>query len=61
LTSLHTLVGLDPHSLHFHKEDPATTHKDCPGRNVDKADIIQAIVSRLSENHPGEHAVGAAG
>src|SRR5882724_11731155 len=27
LASLHTVVGLDPNTLHLHKEDPKTTHK----------------------------------
>ncbi len=61
LTSMHSLLGLDPNLLKLHKEDPATTHKDCPGSNVSKADIIQAILSRLASSHSGEHAMGAAG
>lgn len=29
--------------LHFHKEDPGTTHKDCPGKNVVKAQLIKDV------------------
>jgi hypothetical protein len=55
LAGLHQLVGLDPHTLHFHKEDPKTTHKDCPGKNVIKPDMIQAVIDRMAANEPGEH------
>jgi len=61
LTSLHAAIGLDPNTLRLHKEDPRTTHKDCPGINVSKQDIIQAVAARLASSQPGEHAVGAAG
>lgn len=56
LATLHGLLGLDPSTLRLHKEDLRTTH-DCPGRNVDKADIIQRILNCLAEQHIGEHAV----
>jgi len=36
LAGLHKLVGLDPHGLRLHREDPETTHKNCPGKNVIK-------------------------
>lgn len=54
LTILHELVGLDPHTLRLHREDPKTTH-DCPGKNVDKAEMIQRIIDRLAQQHVGEH------
>ena len=60
---MHSNIGLDPNSLRLHKEDPKTTHKGCPGTNIVKAEVIQWIVERLSETHPGEHvpaAIGAA-
>jgi hypothetical protein len=64
LAALHQLMGLDPSTLHFHKEDPKTTHKDCPGKNVVKPDMIQAIIDRIAANNRGEHtpdrAVGVA-
>jgi hypothetical protein len=47
LTVLHARLGLDPSTLKLHKEDKATTH-DCPGKNVDKAELIEAVTTRLS-------------
>lgn len=35
--------GFDSSTIRFHKEDPLTTHKDCPGRSVDKAAFLQAV------------------
>src|SRR5260370_1108778 len=32
-----------------------TTHKDCPGKNVLKADIIQRVIDRIPIAHDGEH------
>jgi hypothetical protein len=58
LASLHAILGLDPNTLHFHKEDPKTTHKTCPGDNVVKADMIQLVVDQLAASHPGEHVPG---
>jgi hypothetical protein len=58
LATLHALLGLDPHTLRFHKEDPKTTH-DCPGKNVSKVDIIQGVIDALAEEHAGEHVLGA--
>jgi hypothetical protein len=43
LATLSVKAGLDSHSLRLHKEDPRTTHKECPGKNVDKADMIQRV------------------
>lgn len=60
LASLHAILGLDPSTLHFHKEDPATTHKTCPGKNVVKTDMIQRVFDQLASRHPGEHVPGAA-
>jgi hypothetical protein len=42
LAVLHIARGLDPKTIKFHKEDPRTTHKTCPGKNVVKADVHQA-------------------
>jgi len=62
LASLHSVTGLNPsdyklgvRGLHFHKEDAATTHKECPGRHMVKADLVAAVVAKLAEMHPGEH------
>jgi hypothetical protein len=32
--------GINPDSIKFHKEDPKTTHSNCPGKNVEKEMII---------------------
>lgn len=58
LATLHGKLGLDPQSLRFHKEDPHTTHKSCPGKNVVKADLISAVQGRLMSLNPGEHPQG---
>jgi hypothetical protein len=62
LATLHSVAGLDPtnyrlgvRGLHFHKEDAATTHKECPGRNMVKADLVAAVAAKLAEMHAGEH------
>lgn len=47
LTSLHRVLGLSPTGLRFHKEDPLTTHKTCPGPALDKAALIADISARL--------------
>jgi uncharacterized protein YgiM (DUF1202 family) len=41
--------------LHFHKEDPETTHKSCPGKNVVKSDLIKAVQAEIERRHGGEH------
>lgn len=50
LTMLHKKFDLDPvnykkgvSGLHFHKEDPGTTHKTCPGRNIDKGNLVTMV------------------
>jgi hypothetical protein len=58
LVTLHGLVGLDPSTLRLHKEDPRTTH-DCPGKNVEKVDMIQRVVDGLATHHAGEHVLDA--
>ena len=55
LAALHQWRGLDPLTLHFHKEDPLTTHKNCPGKNIVKSELISAIQSRLVGLNQGEH------
>jgi hypothetical protein len=54
LATLHAVMGLDSHTLRLHKEDPLTTH-NCPGRHVEKADIIQRVHDRLVQRYTGEH------
>jgi hypothetical protein len=63
LAILHAAAGLSPRpyqlgvqGLHFHKEDKATTHKTCPGRNIVKADLVAAVEAKILAMHGGEHA-----
>lgn len=59
---LHARLGLDPadykfgvRGLHFHKEDPVTTHKACPGKNMVKKDLVGDVADWIESAHPGEH------
>lgn len=52
LAALHEWLGLDPSTMRFHKEDAHTTHKDCPGRNVVKADLIKAVKAQMYTRTP---------
>ena len=47
LAGLHRLAGLDPATLRLHKEDPKTTHKFCPGKNISKADFQKWIADEV--------------
>jgi hypothetical protein len=60
LAALHARAGLDPNTLRLHREDPKTTHKNCPGRKVARTDLIERISDRIAAQHPGEHSPGAA-
>jgi hypothetical protein len=51
LAALHEALGIDPASLRLHREDPRTTHKDCPGDHVDKAAVIAAVQAALAGEH----------
>lgn len=55
LATLHAVLGRDPETLRFHKEDPGTTHKTCPGRKVNKADMIKRVQDYLLKHYSGEH------
>lgn len=37
--------------IHFHKEDPNTTHKTCPGKNVDKARFVGMVATYMGNAH----------
>lgn len=50
---LHAEMGWDPDSIKFHREDPKTTHKDCPGKNISKDGFIRAVEEFMG--HGGEH------
>jgi hypothetical protein len=58
LAVLHAVRGIGPDTLRFHKEDPKTTHKNCPGKNIDKADPIQRVLDRMNAE-AGEHVFAA--
>jgi hypothetical protein len=58
LATLHSAMGLDPSALRLHKEDPLTTHH-CPGKNVVKADVIDAVHAAMISLAPGEHEPGS--
>lgn len=67
LGMLHAKAGLqvEPYErgvrgLHFHKEDPKTTHKSCPGRNLKKPPLVAAVKDYIAQMHAGEHHVVAA-
>lgn len=49
LAELHLWLGLSPDTIRFHREDPGTTHKDCPGKNVNKAQLIAAVRARMDQ------------
>jgi Bacterial SH3 domain len=62
LAILHAAAGLQllpykrgARGLHFHKEDPNTTHKSCPGKNIVKADLIKAVQTEIERRNSGEH------
>ena len=43
LAILHARLSLDSSTIRFHKEDPKTTHKCCPGENVSKPDLVKRV------------------
>jgi hypothetical protein len=62
LSILHARIGLNPadykfgvRGIHFHKEDPITTHKTCPGKHMVKADLVSDVVAYMQAVHPGDH------
>lgn len=55
LAMLHKKFGLRPDGfelgkcgLHFHKEDRNTTHKTCPGKNIEKEKLVTAVMEAMS-------------
>jgi hypothetical protein len=63
LATLHAFAGLNPsdyakgiRGLHFHKEDPVTTHKTCPGRNMAKAQLVADVEAEMQARNSGGHA-----
>ncbi len=62
VAALHTRVGLNPadykegvRGIHFHKEDPLTTHKSCPGDNLEKPQFVHDVVVAMQGSNPGGH------
>jgi len=54
LATLSAILGLASDTMRIHREDPLTTHA-CPGKNVRKLEVIQAVQDLLLTRHPGEH------
>ena len=52
---LSSVLGLDPTTMKLHKEDPLTTHKNCPGKNVDKTKFIKKVQDMVLSNNEGDH------
>lgn len=46
LASLHRALLIPPATLHFHKEC-LRDHHACPGKNVDKADIVARVLRKM--------------
>lgn len=60
LAILHAAAGLQPlpyqlgvRGMHFHREDPKTSHKHCPGKNMVKSDLVKAVQAEILRRHPG--------
>lgn len=58
IASITAVLGLDPDKMKLHKEDPNTTHKTCPGKNVDKLKVINQVKQLMLQRHPGDHLPG---
>jgi hypothetical protein len=48
-----------PQTFRLHAEDTKTNHKQCPGRNVKKPDMIKRITDAMAALHPGGHELDA--
>ncbi|PSR52320.1 hypothetical protein AHMF7605_01675 [Adhaeribacter arboris] len=56
IATLSAILGLDPHLMRLHREDPLTTHA-CPGKHVRKLEIIQEVQDLMVQRHAGEHPI----
>ena len=56
IATLCAILGLEPHTIKLHREDPLTTHA-CPGKNVRKLEIIQEVQDLMISRHAGEHPI----
>lgn len=59
LAALYAFSGLTPDRMRLHKDNPRTTHKDCPGAKILKNDVIGLVTACLAHRLPGEHIPGA--
>lgn len=55
IATLSAVLGIDPATMKLHREDVATSHKTCPGKNVVKALVIASVRELMAERHFGEH------
>ena len=58
IACLFSVLGKMPtnDTFKFHREDPRTTHRTCPGKNVGtKAQWIKDVGARMAALHPGSH------
>jgi lysozyme family protein len=49
--------GLSPDTIIRHGSDPRTSHSDCPGKNVDIADIRKRVRAAMAEGADGDHEI----
>jgi N-acetylmuramoyl-L-alanine amidase len=49
ISAINKKLSVPGASLRLHHEDAATTHRDCPGKNVVKEDMISRINLRMSQ------------
>lgn len=47
IASLSRRLGFEAGSLRFHGEDPKTTHRGCPGKNVVKTDMVERVTAAM--------------
>lgn len=59
LKVLHEKLGAQPlpyergvRGLHFHREDPETTHRTCPGRNMNKDKLVRDLIGMMGGSLP---------
>lgn len=59
LAALHDKLKLRPtpyalgkFGLHFHKEDSRTTHRTCPGKNMNKDALVRAVMEAMGQSMP---------
>ena len=55
MASLCGALGLNPDTIKLHKQDPATTHKDCPGSAVSRSKIIADVQAAMLDHYAAEH------